>query len=286
MTLSSLVTIGLPFYNNEATLSIAIRSVLAQSYSHWELLLFDDGSTDNSLAMAQLIFDERIHLVSDGQNLGLASRLNQIANLAKGDFIVRFDADDVMHPSRIDHQIRLLQANPRFGLVSSGMYVVDSDSKPIGKRRSTRQPRSGVDVLRGRSISHPTVTGRTDWFRQNPYDPRRRRTEDFDLWVRTFDSVRHQAMPELLHFYRDDRFSLQKYQIAMAETREVIVKFGPTLVGWREATLLQAKSLAKESCAILAAKMGLSTRLLAARNEPLSQAELVEARDVLAALEL
>src|SRR5438045_1632919 len=98
MTGNILVSIGISFQNARATLADAVRSVLAQTCRDWELLLVDDGSSDGSLELARRIEHPRIQVISDGVNQGLASRLNQIALLARGTYLARMDADDLMHP--------------------------------------------------------------------------------------------------------------------------------------------------------------------------------------------
>ena len=81
-----LVTVAIPFYNAEAHLADAIRSVINQTYTNLEILLVDDGSTDHSLAIATSFVDNRIKVVSDGGNRGLVYRLNQSVLMAKGEY--------------------------------------------------------------------------------------------------------------------------------------------------------------------------------------------------------
>src|SRR5690349_23370493 len=131
--LEELVTIGLPFYNNQSTLELAIKSVFAQTYKNWELLLVNDGSTDGSLEIAKKIIDKRVQLISDGSNKGLIFRLNQIASLAKGKYLARMDADDLMHPLRIEKQIKFLQQHQDTDLVDTGAYSINENENPIGK---------------------------------------------------------------------------------------------------------------------------------------------------------
>src|SRR6187399_2780245 len=106
------ITIGLPFLNPGHRLAYAIQSVLAQTIQDWELLLVDDGSTDESVALASSLADKRIRLIRDGRNLGLPARLNQIAELASGEILVRMDADDLMHPTRIKRLVDVLDSDP------------------------------------------------------------------------------------------------------------------------------------------------------------------------------
>ena len=81
ININQLVSIGIPFYNAEKYLDYAIRSVINQSYSNWELILIDDGSTDRSLEIAKSFSDKRIKVLSDGENKGLILRLNQLTEI-------------------------------------------------------------------------------------------------------------------------------------------------------------------------------------------------------------
>jgi len=110
---NALVTIGLPFYNAENTLPLAIKSTLAQTFSSWRLLLVDDGSTDRSLAIAKEFaeHDFRIEVLTDGKNRGLIYRLNQLIDLADTKYIARMDADDIMLPERLAKQFHFLEKN-------------------------------------------------------------------------------------------------------------------------------------------------------------------------------
>ena len=110
-----MISIGIPFYNAEEYLSYAILSVLIQSYREWELILIDDGSSDNSLAIANMYAekDSRIRVISDRTNKKLPYRLNQLIEESTGNFISRMDADDIMHPERLEKQLRFLETNKR-----------------------------------------------------------------------------------------------------------------------------------------------------------------------------
>ena len=91
-----LLTVGIPFHNNEKTLLDAIRSIFSQTFQDWELILVDDGSTDDSLKLALSVEDPRVRVLpSDDQNRLLAARLNEITQAARGEFIARMDADDL-----------------------------------------------------------------------------------------------------------------------------------------------------------------------------------------------
>ena len=125
-----MVTIGLPFYNAEKYLALAIESVLQQTYTDWELLLLDDGSTDDSLSIAQSYAqkDSRIKVISDGKNKNLATRLNELPSLAQGLYLARMDADDIMHPARIERQLAVLKTHPEIDVLGTNAYIINDEN--------------------------------------------------------------------------------------------------------------------------------------------------------------
>ncbi|MFH4969063.1 glycosyltransferase family 2 protein [Gaetbulibacter sp. M240] len=223
---SYLVTIGIPFYNSEKYLTYAINSVLLQSYTNWELLLMDDGSSDNSLNIAKSFEkkDRRIKVYSDGNNSKLPFRLNQLSNLAKGKFYARMDADDMMHPERIETQINYLISNPEIDLVGTGLVSIDGANRIIGIRKGyTSANFTKKEILSGNWCVHPTIMGKSDWFKKNKYDVNLTRTEDFDLWIRTIDNSKFSKIDFLGLYYREEsELSLKKY---ITSTRQSLKLF-------------------------------------------------------------
>ena len=164
MSSNPLVTIGIPFLNPGSLLLDAVRSVFAQTYQIWELILVDDGSSDNSLEMVRQISDPRVRVISDGKNLGLVPRLNKIIELANGDFIARMDADDMMHPRRIEVQASLLECNSRVNVVDTGAIIIDRQREPVGIRglRGENLP-DPFEALKRGVVLHPSIMARKTW---------------------------------------------------------------------------------------------------------------------------
>lgn len=114
---SSLVSVVLPFYN-APHLNEAIESVLAQSYSNFELLLVDNGSTDHSKSLAEkYACDQRVKLLNEPKR-GVVHAANKGMSFANGNYIARMDADDIAYPERLELQVRELDSNPHIGMVS------------------------------------------------------------------------------------------------------------------------------------------------------------------------
>ncbi len=122
------VTIAIPFYNAEAYFEMAILSVLSQTFVDFTLLLIDDGSTDSSLKIAEkYLSDKRVKIISDGKNINLGNRLNSIPAMTETTFLARMDADDIMHPQRIEKQINILKNNPEIDVLGTNAYSIDEN---------------------------------------------------------------------------------------------------------------------------------------------------------------
>lgn len=220
-----MVTIGLPFYNAEKYLALAIESVLQQTYTDWELLLLDDGSTDNSLSIAQSYAqkDSRIKVISDGKNKNLATRLNELPSLAQGLYLARMDADDIMHPARIERQLAVLGTHPEIDVLGTNAYIINDENAVIG----TRYPLTTENTLtRVKSFIHPTIIAKKQWFLENPYDTKALRMEDAELWYRTFSKYHFVRLNELLLFYREvGNNYYKKYFLAQQSKAYIFSKY-------------------------------------------------------------
>lgn len=201
-----MISIGIPFYNAEKYLAFAIQSVIAQSYENWELILVDDGSSDNSLKIAQDFAhrDVRIRVICDGENQKLPSRLNQLIRESKGEFIARMDADDLMHPDRLKKELSFLLDNQDYDLVSGGIISIDNNNNVLGIRAVDKLITIKKDS-KNYPIVHPTVMARREWYLRNSYSLDYPRAEDYELWCRTssIDDLKIAILPDIFLFYRE-----------------------------------------------------------------------------------
>jgi glycosyltransferase involved in cell wall biosynthesis len=225
-----LVSVAIPFYNNESTILDAVKSVFAQTYVNWELLLIDDGSTDNSLAIVKKIVDKRIKIVTDGVNRGLVFRLNQIPSLVNGQYLARMDADDLMHPDRLRKQMELLLSEPSIDLVDSGTYSIDENSNPIGIRGLEPINRQPKEILKKAMLLHASIIGKKEWFELHPYDPEFVRAEDYELWCRTYASSNFKRVREPLYIVREGRVNINNYLQSMKTVKKIFERYGPKVL--------------------------------------------------------
>ncbi len=267
-----LITVAIAFYNNAVVLRDAIVSVFNQTYSDWELLLMDDGSSDGSRAIAERYAGPRVRVLGDGQNRGLVARLNQIAKEARGTYLARMDGDDVMHPRRFEVQLQYLHDHPHVDLVDSAMISIDEHGRIVGERGRGPRLFTLKGVLRGDTPYHATVLGRTSWFLANPYDPAYLRVEDLELWCRTVTRSSFAHIEEPLYFVREGQIKVRNYSAAMAGVRRVNARYGPDVLGAAEVWRTQGCTYLKEWVYRSAGVFALHGRLTAMRNAPLSTA--------------
>ena len=205
------ITIGIAFRDPGKYFELALKSVFAQTFTDWELILLDDGSSDGSLALARAIADPRVRVYSDGLHKRLNSRLNELVSLARAPYFFRMDADDIMHPERLERQYAELARSGSSTVIGTGAYSINRSSEIVGMRHPVRR-RSGFAV--NQSFIHPSVAAATEWFLQNPYSGSFvfHRAQDAELWCRTAPYSQFVTLPDFLLYYREAGvFSYENY---------------------------------------------------------------------------
>lgn len=197
-----LISVALPVHNGEKYLAEAIESILAQTFTDFELIIIDDGSADNSLQVLRKYQqrDARINLVAR-ESRNLATTLNDIIDLARGKWIARMDQDDIALPQRFERQLQWLE--------QSGADICGSWVKFFGTtdKRTLKHPQSDeaikMGLLFGSSFAHPSVIMKTELAKQLRYDKAWEKCEDYDLWVRAAHAGwKMSNVPEVLLLYR------------------------------------------------------------------------------------
>jgi glycosyltransferase involved in cell wall biosynthesis len=205
------VSIIMSMRNSVSTVGAAVRSVLMQTQRDWEMIVIDDGSSDQSGDIVEGFHDGRIRLVRETRSAGLAARLNQAVSVAKGEFIARMDADDICFPERLARQVARLREEPQLDLLACGAVIFAGDGKLIGEMPVGLDHRDIVArPFVGFPLPHPTWCGRTSWFRNNPYNAELRYAEDQDLLLRSFRHSRLGGLEKVLLGYRQDQLALKK----------------------------------------------------------------------------
>lgn len=206
-----IVSVVMSFFNASSTLERALRSLQLQTFPHWELLLFDDGSTDNGATIVTALADPRIRLTCDGARRGLPVRLNQGIEQALGMYIARIDADDVAFPERFSRQLDYLSRQPQVDLLATSALLVDADDNVLGVLPAGLSHEAICSrPWQGFPMPHPTWMGRADWFRKNRYDEAATKAQDQVLLYRTYRTSRFAGLPDVLLGYRYPGLSVRK----------------------------------------------------------------------------
>jgi Glycosyltransferases involved in cell wall biogenesis len=199
----SKVSVILPVYNAERYLSDAINSIVGQTFTDWELVIINDGSTDGSDQIISKFTDSRIHYYQNEENLGLIKTLNKAITLCCGEYIARMDADDVCLPIRFEKQIDFLDKYPGYAMCGSWVNVIDENSLEKGKIINfTNNEYLQIHLLFSVPFVHPAVMIRADVLRNNLYDETFSHIEDYELWCRIADKYRVANVPYYLLNYR------------------------------------------------------------------------------------
>ena len=182
------VSIVMAVFNGEQSVARAIQSIIGQTFTDWEFIIVDDGSTDRTLDAIQkfLEVDDRIRLVRNAENLGLAQSLNKGIREAKGSYIARVDADDRCLPNRLETQFEAMESDPSIDILGSGAYLVDLSGELRGPSILPKSPTDfhGLAFLRA-IVIHPTVMIRRELFERIGLSSEDHLlAEDLELWIR------------------------------------------------------------------------------------------------------
>ena len=203
---------------------------------------------------------------------------------ARTPYFVRMDADDIMHPERLQKQLTVLEANDDDTVVGSSAYSIDTQSRIVGRRRTRLQQRTGIAAAH--SFIHPTVSATTAWFRRNRYSDSFifHRAQDAELWCRTSQYSKFIVIDEPLLFYREaGTFSLSNYIGTRLGVIHLITTYGNS--PWHRFLPLLGVELAKTGIACLAETHKKTDWFICKHWYTIGQAEMERASNIIAAIE-
>ena len=179
------VSVMIPCFNAERSLRWAVASMLEQTFTDWECLIVDDGSTDGTWELLQRFDDPRIRLQRLRVNCGRGWARAAALEMATGRFLGMVDADDWIYPDKLSTQVAALQRSPEAGLVSSAMAITDGSGEIIGRQGPAREELRAPLVRLGHSdLPHASSLLRIEVARDAGYDRSLRFSEDQDLLVK------------------------------------------------------------------------------------------------------
>jgi glycosyltransferase involved in cell wall biosynthesis len=201
------VTVLMPVRNGERFLKDAITSILAQTWTDFEFVIIDDGSTDATAEVIASFTDRRIRSITNGTSEGLPRALNRGLDEMHAPLVARHDGDDVAHPKRLETQLAFLRANPEVVLLGTQVRVLDTRGRtadPPGWRRALTQQGIRFQSMFDNPFMHSSVVFRRDIICGDlgGYDPAFASCEDFDLWSRVTARYAVRNLPQKLVGFR------------------------------------------------------------------------------------
>lgn len=208
------VSVLIPAYNHERYISDTINSVLDQTFTDFELLIYDDCSTDNTAEIIKSFSDKRITAIFPDKNSGTVAALNHLLKMAKGEYIAVLGSDDMWTPEKLQLQLEVMENNPSMAACFSNAEIIDKDSHtitqsnifPINIFNYNNSDRASIlcdFFIGGNRLCHSSALIRADVHKQiGFYNPAYRQLHDFDLWVRLLLDYKIHILDSKLVRYR------------------------------------------------------------------------------------
>ena len=216
------LSVLMPAFNSEKYISEAIESILNQTFTDYEFIIINDGSTDNTAKIIQKYAkqDKRIKFVDNKKNQGFIASLNQGLDLARGEYIAKMDSDDISLPERFEKQVEYLDKNPNCGLVGCGYKAFDKADfeiihpAKVGIFDLIRTCATTIFVLRRKIINDFHLRFNPDFYC----------AEDYDFYSRFVRYADIHNLQEVLYLYRwhGENTSIKKQEIQSANSNRVV----------------------------------------------------------------
>lgn len=213
------VSVVMPLYNSEKYIREAIQSVLNQSFTDFEFIILNDGSTDKSLEIIMSFMDNRIVLINNDCKIHtLVEARNRCFELSRGMYIAPLDSDDIADKDRLKSEVDFLDSHPDYGLVGANVRVIDNQGKPTGTVWKENIPDAKIPIrlLFSNCFSQSSVMIRKEAVPEAGYIEGT--SEDYALWVRISKKWKIARIPLILLNYRvhientTSRKAVQLYQ--------------------------------------------------------------------------
>lgn len=220
------VSVVIPAYNAEKFIGEAIVSILNQDFSHFELLIIDDCSTDSTSEIVHKLqkSDSRIRLISNSRNLGVGRTRAVGVDNAKGEFIAWMDADDLSEPTRLSSQIAVLENDVEIGVV--GGFIQFFEGGVVGKTRRYATDDEGLRarIFRQNPVAFPAATFRASVYEVIGNFESLRQCEDLEMLLRVGTRFKFANVNQVLVRYRTSESSLTKANLRKMEFLAILLR--------------------------------------------------------------
>lgn len=197
--ISPVVSVMMPVYNAEKYLDASVKSLINQTFTDWECIIVNDGSSDGTVEYLSTIKDPRFIIVSFDKNQGRAKAREKALQLAKGEFLAMLDAEDIYHPEKLERQVKLLKENPDIALAGCVICSFGTKSDILYKR----VVQSGVFQFTGKIPCHASSMLRTQRAKMYHYNPLLNYSEDADFLNHYLNGQKFINVPDILYYYSE-----------------------------------------------------------------------------------
>ena len=253
LTRGPLISVVMPAFNAARFLPDSVASVAAQTYRDVELLIVDDGSSDNTVEVAEGLARDngRIRVIRSKQNVGTAAARNLALQVLSGDYVCFLDADDAFLPDKVEKQLAFLRTNQSYGLVYSDLILGNEKLEPMRLNRIGVPPLSFPELLTLRNWFQPISPMLTASLVRSVggFDERLTPSEDWDYWIRCAALTRFGYLPGPVAVYRSHpgQTSRQSERMRIAQERLITKHFGQARDSYGRARAARHLELAKNS---------------------------------------
>ena len=223
-----LVSVIMPYYNAAATLRLALASLRAQTYAHWECVIVDDGSDEPPEEIVKQAGDDRVTLIRLDRNQGRGHARQVALDCASGAFLSMLDADDWVYPEKLERQVKLLDEHPEAAFVSGGMAIVNAANEIMAVRCRGRGREPSGPLLRPAPavVAYPPSMIRMELARSLAYDCGLSTSEDFDFLMRLMLGHRFLVDDSVCYAYFETATaSLTKELRSLRNTRLIFARY-------------------------------------------------------------
>jgi glycosyltransferase involved in cell wall biosynthesis len=220
------VSVIIPSYNSMTYLPATVDSVLKQTFTDFEVLIINDGSTDNILEWASKIEDTRVKVITK-TNQGLAEARNTGIALAKGEYLAFLDADDLWHKTKLEKQVNYLNNHPDVGLVDTWVALTDENAKPTGTLIKTNAEGKVIKKI----LESPTIVCGSSPLVRNIcfekaglFNKQLSGSADWDMWIRIANHFMFGLIKEPLTYYRQHYNSMSQNRQKMLDDNLAVIE--------------------------------------------------------------
>lgn len=213
-------------YNGEKYLREAVDSILGQTFTDFEFVIVDDGSTDRTADILGSYGDGRIRVIRNASNLGLIDSLNKGIEHCRGEYVARMDCDDRSLRERLSKQVAFMDSHPEVGASGTWVTHIDTEGRATGVTRTPVGARMMYEFWRPPPLIHPSAIIRRSHLQRLRYEAEAKSAEDYDLWLRFIREHRLDNLPECLLDYRihDESVSQSDTSGQLARAHGVFMK--------------------------------------------------------------